>query len=303
MKSQNKTKQKVKRITLLLFVVFPVIFFSCLSEDTDGCAARRNLKFSYSSMYASGSNFDNTIGNDVILCLYQDNKLRYTEQISYDRIVDDRIYSYKKRYGGDIDIVAWAVKAGSPDRVPDLNIGEDMNDKYVMAKADSYPSSSKPFANDLYLGVISIKNDDITNETTHEIVMKNPACKVEVVVDDPGGILSGTGRELSVRIDGVMNKMNMRFEGIGDETSVYKTLIEDASAGSVYTTGYFSILPSSENQTVKATLYHGNDRVVVVETGERAMSGGRIIIRIVVGTSVIVDINGWELRNVGVEWM
>lgn len=290
----------MKRLILLL-VLAATILTSCTKEDTDGCAAMRNLLFTHYCEYDSDESFDNWIANDVFLCIYKDKTLRHTELIPYERIKNGKIYSYPKRYDGDIDIVAWAVPARSPYHdVPDFVLGEHFDSKFLEMQPRTRATRYESFDDNIYLGVESLTDDDITVETTHNIRMINSACQVLVTLEDPSDYFNDPKKELHVLVEGVMSRMNLNYRGFGEQAEVHKNMhLESAGLRS---TGYFGVLPSADDQTVDVSVYYGGVLMVTVRTGEKAVSGGRIIVNISSGTDVRVEINGYEVIA-SVVWM
>lgn len=277
-----------------------MLFSSCLREGTDGCPAMRNLTFAHFCEYNSDDNYDNWIGNDVVLWVYHNSKLKHVEYIPYEQIRGGKTYSYRKLYGGNIDLVAWAVPAGSEYSIPAHSFDEDYNDRFLIATTRAVSCGS---FYDIYLGTESVTGDDITTETTHQLKMIDSACQVLVTVDDSSNILGDPTQELSVLVEGVMNQMNLYYAGVGNEAEVSKELCEIEGSQRQYTSNYFGVLPSSDTQTVDVSLYYGSSRVVTVKTGEKAVAGGQIIVNISLGTDITVEVNGWTIIPSSVEWM
>lgn len=261
----------------------------------------RNLLFSHHCEYDPDKSFDNWIANDILLCIYKDKTLRHTELIPYERIGNGKAYSYPKRYGGNIDIVAWAVPARSPyHQVPDFVLGEHFDSKFLEMQPRTRAARYESFDDNIYLGIESLADDDITVETTHEIRMISGPCQVSVAIEDPSGYFNDPDKELHVLVEGVMSRMNLTYKGMGEQAGVYKGLHLESTG--LHSTGYFGVLPSADDQTVDVSVYYGGVLMVTVHTGEKAVSGGRIVVNISSGTDIRVEINGYEVIA-SVVWM
>lgn len=294
-----KNKSKVKKAILLSGLV-TVMLCSCINEDTDSCSAMRNLKFSHYCAYDPDESFDNVIANDVFLCIYHDNKLKYMEQVPYKKIQGGKAYSYRKRYGGNVHIAAWAVPEGSSTQLPQWDYDEDFYGQFLEEQTRTRITRFEPFYDDLYLGTVLLTDDDIAVETTHHIKMIDVACQIWITVNDPANLFNDPAKELYVILDGAMSGVDLLYRGIREEAEIYAGFTKEDTG--LYTRR-FSALPSAEKQSVGISLYYGDDRVVTVQTGEKAISGGRIIINLTLGTNVYVNVNGFEVIPSEVKWM
>lgn len=287
---------------ILQFFLIPLfLFVSCIGDNMDDCAATRTLVFEHFCHYDPDKNFDTWVGNDVMLYVFQDKTLKIKELIPYERIKDEKPYSYVKRYGGDIDIVAWSVPKGSTTAIPQFEYGDNFNDKHIAhtKSADIY----NPFPVDLFMGADSLKNDVLTEPTIHTIRMIHCAYMINFIIDDPNNVMQGSNDNY-VLVNGVMDQMNLRYGGCGQEATV-KGNVEGTST---IETGYIGVLPSAANQGISYTLYSGGKALANVTTGFKARPGDLIEFNITIGLSISVTVNGevvpsdWDVY-MSVEWL
>lgn len=280
---------------------------SCLREIKDSCGATRSLLFTY---YESGyfeNRYDEIIGNDVFLTIYQDETLAFTNLIPFDNISGNRAYTYYKQIAGDLYIVGWAVKAGSTSALPEFTLGESLLDRYIeMTRVDDGNNLYYPFEEEFYIGALTLQDDKIDVSTTHEIRMVDVACGVRVILEDYDGIFADT--DFTINISGIMSRLNLYLQGVGEQAEVEASMQGDGTG--YYETGTFKVLPSSDEQTVDISLYADDTLVAVVRTNEKASSGDNIYVHFkfsseggVTMASVYLKVNDWEIMNVDVDWM
>lgn len=285
-----------KILQLTLFSVF--LFVSCISDNMDDCVVMRTLVFKHHCLYDSNESFDQWVGNDVMLYVFQDKVLKMREIIPYERIKDGKPYSYPKHYGGDIDIVAWSVPKGSTTAIPQYGYGDLFSEQYVMHEegTDNYNA----FPIDLYLGVDSLNNDVVTMPTTHLVRMIHCANLINITINDPEGVMQAF-TENYVSVSGVMEQMNLHYDGCG-QRAVIRESVEGSRS---FETGYFGVLPSAGNQTLSFALYGDGQPLAIITTDMKAMPGGRMELTINLGVSVSITVNdaGWDFYPVSVQWM
>lgn len=288
----------MKQILLSLFILS--LCASCIGEDMDDCKVpMRNLKFSHYCLYDDNTSFDYWIGNDVMLHLYQDKQLKLIRRIPYAQISGGQTYSYPKQYGGEVDVVCWAVKAESQTPIPQGNAGDDFYSQLLLLPQGA--TTYNPFYIDLFLGTDVVENDPIDEDTTHDVKMINTAYLMTVNLTNAGS-LQTRAEDLYVVVDGVMNTENLYYQGVGEEAEVKADFTAASTQGS-YTTNVFGVLPSADAQTVSLSVYHGSTRIASIRTPEQAVAGGRMIINIRLGESVSIVVNDWDLYITDYEWM
>lgn len=279
-------------ILLSAFVV--TLFSSCIGERTADCYASMNLMFKYKN---SNRHFDEVIGNDVILHLYQDKELKSIERIPYARIKNGNAYPMEKRYSGHIDLVAWAVPSASGTETPTASYGYNYDDFLLEHRTRSI--SFSPIAADLFLGTETLQNNNIDTESTHVIYMAEIACLVQVNVENAANT---PNNEYSVIVEGVMSSMSLQREAKGEMARVFASL-NGTDEANRYTTNFFGVLPSAEEQTVSVSLYHNGNIAAKINTGEKAVSAAEIIVNINLGVSVQVIVDGWDIHTIETEWI
>ncbi len=182
-----KKYKALKRIILILCTA--LVLSSCIKEDTY-CPVMY-LSFHMEDEFVSGD-YDSRIGHEVLLYIFKDNRLAYSEYIPYASIAKGKEYAIDKTSEilGDLKIVTWAVPIGETETKndgtvgsnnsvsnyhPDYKIGDKFDEKYlehtpmgIYVEDDHH----HPYYHELYIGRMDVAELDIDRETHHRVVMK-----------------------------------------------------------------------------------------------------------------------------------
>jgi hypothetical protein len=282
-----------------------------------------------------GGDYDSRIQNDVLLYIFNEEKLVYARNIAYEEVAGGQKYKIDKtpELLGNLRFVAWAVKDGEsetgtsdsltihrPDRNPAYIVGADWNaQRLAHTRAEGRDDAYIPSHHERYLGTLDpIPDENWESNSHHDIIMTPAPGRITVNIDDPNNLL---GPDAHVVIEGGMSQMglgNPRLgrtgrPGIGTRANVHAPIVQTAPEtraegdGTSYTTNIFGVLPSEENTDLAVKIMNGDDLIETLWINSdntdgtfRALNSGDLIefgYRINAG-EFTVKIKGWTHRIV-----
>jgi hypothetical protein len=212
-----------------------------------------SVSFAMEDEFLEGD-YDSRIKNDVILYIFQDDVLTYTQTFPYAEIAERAEVTIPKTAEvlGDIKFVAWAVPMGTmnnengegpaeapvevhdPNVNPVYEIGSSYDD-HLLKQAETQQSTTGgkvlaqtgPTSSVRYIGTLHPFEEESMSRNSHHDIMMHPAPgRVIVNVTDPNNFLGEEGNEPSIVIGGTMSEMNLDLEGVGKELTVGAPLFE-----------------------------------------------------------------------------
>lgn len=250
----------VKRVILMMFT--GLMLAGCVAEDTSDCPTMY-VSFRLDDKYEPTEDYDSRIGHDVLLYIFQNNKLTHSEQIPYSAIAGQTRYAIDKTPDilGDIELVAWAVPAGQnvADYHPAYTIGDEFNRQFVDLRPHTRAGEIyQPVHHELYLGRNTAR-EHADGNSHHQMAMIPASCRVEVNLHDPDGNLLNSQQNLHILVNGVMSQMDLDRKGTGQAATIRTQMDGKISDG--YSTGRFGVHPSSAGQMVSVTIMNGDSEI------------------------------------------
>lgn len=278
----------IKAFTIILFCLCAV---GCVSEDFSDCESVLRVRFSLDDSY-DPSDFDSRIGNSVSLSIFSDGAMSRYIPIAFADIENYSWYSTTKTGTGSVTVhyVAWTRPEGADTELPSYAVGDSFDGQYIeLTPHASITGAYEPFPIDLYLGTVtSVEN--YSGDSSYSIGVAPCACRIDVRVSDPAGILGEMEESLAVRMSGTMTRMNLSKQGLGGEAEVYTGLYADGDGEYTYRTGTFGVLPSSSEQTLKVDIMNGMTVLYTLAVPRYGMpqgaeSGGWIVFEYTIGSN------------------
>jgi hypothetical protein len=269
-----------------------ILLNGCLKEDV--WCPEINVSFAMEDEFLDGD-FDSRIQNEVLLYIFNQDKLVYSETIPYEKLSRGTEYSIPKtpELLGDLKFVAWAVKSdethvGSGDtltvhhyeRHPEYQPGDDYNDIYLAhselaSRSPGGETQYAPHHHERYLGTIDPIEDEVWHRHSyHDIILHPVPGRVEVNITDPGNYFAGMGSRPHVVVEGGMSHMRLGDpnhgrtgrNGYGVMTHVRADAAPvpagtRAAGDPAYTSGLIGVLPSKENTPLTVYIMEGDNTI------------------------------------------
>ncbi|MDR0422814.1 MAG: FimB/Mfa2 family fimbrial subunit [Proteiniphilum sp.] len=296
----------IKAIPLFMaFVSLVSILSSCslVDEKLGDCPTDMLLSFHIDDRHEAGD-FDERIGNDVLLYIFQNGVCVAKMTVPYGEIAKGKPYAIRKtdQISGNLQMVAWAVPAnGDLSVLPSWQLGAPLGSTEISLEALGSTGYYAAVTNQLYLGTLSV-NERINEPTSHSIGMNYSYCRVEVHVAEPSGSILNVPEGASIRVLGSKAGMNMQLQGTGADAIVPVALKDTGDKGVSYATGRFGIFPSAEGKTVSIEIYAGDVRQATLNVPRENMpkgaeAGGLLIFEYTLNSgSFTLIVNGYRLN-------
>ncbi len=321
----------MKRI--IPFLIAALSLSSCLKEDS--WCPRIHVSFAMEDEYLEGD-YDSRIQNDVLLYIFNDEKLVYARNIPYGEIAGGNTYLIDKtpELLGNLRFVAWAVKDGQtliddprealtvhhPDRNPAYIMGSSWDAQYIAhTRHASINGVYSPQHHERYLGTQELPKPVVWEEekTPVHIIMSPAPGRIKVNIADPGNYL---GEDAHVIIDGGMSHMALgapgndrsaRF-GYGTRVNVRKeinmvpALTRAEGDPTTHSTETFGVLPSEDNANLNVSIMNGDEliRTFTINSGTAENftalhSGDYLIFDYDLDSAEFsININGFVVKNI-----
>jgi hypothetical protein len=320
---------------LIPIILAALLLNGCLKEDA-WCPVIE-LSFAMEDEYLEGD-YDSRIQNDVLVYIFKDDKIVYSETIPHEKVAGRAEYAIKKtpEMLGDIKLVAWAVKRGEThvgsaetltvhhsDRHPEYSMGDDYNDLYLThsALASRSPGGETQYAphhHERYLGTLDPLNDEVWERNSlYDMILHPAPGRVVVNIKDSGSML---GSQAHVIVDGGMSHMKLGDpnqgragrDGYGQKTHVRSAIgpisgATRAAGDMTHTTGIIGVLPSPENSSLSVHIMNGDQLVkkltIDTQTSDgnfTALHSGDYIVfdYDLQSFEAVITINGFEIKEV-----
>jgi hypothetical protein len=328
-----KNIKALKRLIPILLAA--LLLNGCLKEDA--WCPEIYLSFAMEDEFLEGD-YDSRIQNDVLIYIFKDDKVVYSETIPYEKVAGGTRYAIRKtpEMLGDTKLVAWAVKrdethVGSAetltvhhsDRHPEYSMDDDYNDLYLThstlaSRSPGGETQYAPHHHERYLGTHDPLNDEVWDSHSRYDMILHPAPgRVVVNVKDSGGML---GSQAHVVVDGGMSHMKLGDpdqgragrDGYGQKTHVRSDIgpisgATRAAEGMTHTTDVIGVLPSLENSSLSVHIMNGDQLVKTLTISTEntqgnftALHSGDYIVfdYDLQSAEVAITINGFEIKEV-----
>lgn len=275
---------------ILIFIV-TLLFTGCLEEEWDDCNSILWLTFHHKD---TPQGFDNTIGNDVHVYVYKNDKYHHTVVIPFEDIEGGQEYPLRKTFTGQLSIAAWAIpKSVSGGVIPDIKDQKEFSTSVIGHNTRGESSSLYDPMADLYLGTIDTY-EHVLEDAHHVVSMNNTVCKANIFVD-PSIIEPYLSHgAVNVKISGIGRESTLLHKSSGEEISVYAGLLKDSGE---YTSDYVGLMPGYKDKNIILTVSCGDYDIFTVDTGLKSVPGDILTIR-VSGTIVEIYLNGWKVKTI-----
>jgi hypothetical protein len=296
----------IKAIPLLTLLVCSISFLSSCSLVDDvlgGCPADMLVSFHVNDLHEAGD-FDERIGNDVLLYIFQDNVCVERMVVPYSEIAKGKSYVIRKteQISGNLQMVAWAVpKNGNASVLPSWQIGAPLGSTDISLETLGDAGHYAAVNNNLYLGTLSV-NEKINEPTSYSIGMNYSYCRVEVHITEPTGSILNVPEGAGIHVLGSKSGMNMQLLGTGANAVVVTDLKNPNSDGIHFTTGRFGIFPSAEGETIRIEIYAGDARVAILNVPRENMpkgaeAGGLLVFEYEINSGYFfLTVNGYRVN-------
>jgi hypothetical protein len=321
---------------LIPFIIAALLLNSCLKEDA--WCPTISVGFAMVDEYLEGD-YDSRIKNDVLLYIFNEDKLVYAKNISYKEIEGGNRYSIAKtpELLGNLKFVAWAVKDGEkhigtnddltvhlPRRHAEYNIGSGWADHHLTHELhEGETDLHMPHHHERYLGTAAPLRETLwdTKESEVDIVMTPAPGRLVVNIADPNGYL---GDNAHVIIEGGMSHMALgdpkegRTGRLGSGTRAnVRTAVNEIPASTraagdetTHSTEIFGVLPTENNAELKVHIMNGDENIKTLKISAentkdhfKALRSGDYLefYYNIVSADVVININGFEIREINGE--
>jgi hypothetical protein len=300
--------KSIKAIQVFVCSIFFLSACSLIDDDLDKCPANMLVSFHIDDRHEAGD-FDERIGNDVLLYIFKDSVCTAKMIVPYGEIAQGKKYAIRKteQISGNLQMVAWAVPAnGDATILPSWQIGAPLASTDIFLDPVGNMGHFAPVNKELYIGTLSVV-ENIKESTSHSIGMNYSYCRVEVHVKDPSGSLLSVPQGASIRVLGSMSGMSMQLQGTGKNAIVATGLKNPESDKIHFTTGRFGVYPSAKDNTISIEIYAGDTRLVTLNVPREnlpkgAEAGGLLIFEYTINSgSFTLSINGYRVNIYNVD--
>jgi hypothetical protein len=296
----------IKTIPFFTVFVCAISFLSSCSlvdDELNNCPADMELSFRIDDLY-EGGNFDERVGNDVLLYIFKDNVCVERIIVPYNEIAQGKRYVIRKseQISGNLQMVAWAVPGGrNANELPSWQIGAPLGSTDISLETLGNTGYYSAVSNRLYLGTLSV-NEKLSEPTSHSIGMNYSYCRVEVHVTEPTGSILNVPEGASIHVLGSKAGMNMQLHGTGSNAIVVTKLDNPEKDGVRFTTGRFGIFPSAEGETISVEIFAGDARLATLNVPKEnlpkgAEVGGLLVFEYTVNSgNFTLTVNGYRVN-------
>jgi len=257
---------------LIPFAIAALSFSGCLKEKA--WCPTIEVSFEMKDEFLTGD-YDSRVRNDVLLYIYNGDKLVYSDTVPYERISGGKYFAIPKTEAllGDIRFVAWAVASGETETGTDTPLavhhthqhpayapGSDYSAIHLAHLPDPLNKGRYvPHHHERYMGTLNPHGEETWERNSrHDIVMTPAPGRVVVNIHDPHDMLARREEqqlpvgEPHVVIEGGMSHMNLgagddrtSHMGYGDPAPV-RTILRETTGDDdpVFSTGLTGVLPS-----------------------------------------------------------
>jgi hypothetical protein len=261
------------------------------------------ISFHINDRYETG-NFDERIGNDILLYIFRDSVCVAKRIVPYSDIAQGKSYVIQKTelISGNLQMVAWGVPGGrSANDLPSWQIGDSLSSTDIFLEAIGNTGYYAAINNRLHLGTLSV-NEKVYEPTSYSIGMNYCYCRVEAHVTERSGSILNVPGGARVHVLGSMSGMNMQLLGTGKDAIVTTSLDNPSNDKIHFTTGRFGIFPSAEGKTISIEIYAGNARVATLNVPRENMpkgaeAGGLLVFEYTINSdSFTLTVNGYRVN-------
>lgn len=267
---------------------------SCIRENTDGCTGDMSLVFVLEDPYSTGD-YDSDIGNDIELQFFRGDLFSGSTTIPYGRIRNGQPYGFQKKCTDKVRIAAYSVPAGQSATIPSPAVGDSFFDQYLRMGRPVRSVVCAPYDGTLYLGTALI-DGGVPDGKVYTVAMAPCFAKVTVVVLNAGMLGAGFSMTHEAGVEGTAASMR-----VSDRSAIGAAEVRAAFSDrdGVYTTGLMRILPPQAAEAgLRVNLYADGELVLYLDTGQVAVAGKEILIKIDPGNlTAEITIDGWTHKT------